>query len=49
MISTKTEVSASEIERLIVARVKEKFNKKISTIQFIRLISTLIDMKGALQ
>lgn len=48
IISKNKSISASEIERLIIARVKDKYGKKIQTIQFIRLISRLIELKGAL-
>lgn len=42
VISSKTGVSKTEIERLIVARYKENFNKKFKSIDFIRLVRTIL-------
>lgn len=44
---SKNDITSSEVQRLIVARVKERFSfKKSPTIDFIRLINSLIQSKG---
>ena len=40
--NSKQDVSQQEVQRLIVARFKEKFSKEIKTAEFIRLVRTLL-------
>lgn len=47
IVKSKSDITSSEVQRLIVARVKERFSfKKSPTIDFIRLINCLIQSKG---